>query len=243
MSLAIDAIILIAAVIIIIVAAKKGLIRAVMGLVTSVASLILAYAYTPVLAGYIREKFLIDRITGNINETLKGWSLDTASDLYNLDRLVTSDNTDFASILNRYGVSIDKIADRLRGLVGVGETEVHSVAEEIASPTSTVLASVLAFLAIFIAAFLVLTLITKILNAIFKLPVLSGFNKVLGVLFGVVEAVFVAYILSIALSALVGALGAISPDLFGPDTVNNTIICRFFVEHNPFTWISDFLKA
>ena len=243
MSLAIDAVILIIGIIIILVAAKKGLIRAVMGFASSIASLFLAYAYTPVLADYIRNEFLIDRITGNISETLKGWSFDTASDLYNLDRLITTPNADFSSVIERYGVGLDKIADRLRGLVGVTETEVHSVAEEIASPTSNVLASVIAFLAIFVVAFLVLSLITKILDAIFKLPVLSGINKLLGTLFGIVEAVFVAWVLSIALAALVGALGAISPDLFGADVVEKSIICRFFVEHNVFTWLTDLLQA
>ena len=243
MSLAIDAIILIVGVVIILVAAKKGLIRAIMGLVSSAVSLVVAYAYTPVLAEYIGNEFLLDRITGNINETLKGWALDTSSDLYNLDRLISTPNSDFTGILDRYGVGLDKIADRLRGLVGVTETEVKSVAEEIASPTSNMLASVLAFLAIFAASFILLTLITHILDAIFKLPVLSGINKLLGVLFGVAEAVFVAYILSIALSVLVGALGAISPDLFGEDVVERSIICKFFVEHNICARITDLLKA
>ena len=243
MSLAIDAIILIISAIIIFFAAKKGLIRAVMGLVSSVASFILAYAYTPILAKYIDENYLMDRITGNISETLKGWSFDTTSDLYDLDRLVSSPSKDFSSILNRYGVGLDKIADRLRGLVGVSATEVDSVAEEIATPTSSVLASVLAFLAIFVVSFLLLTLITLILNAVFKLPVLSGINTVLGVILGVAEAVIVAYILSVAFAALVGALGAISPNLFGADTVNNTIICKFFVQNNIFAWFTDLFKA
>lgn len=241
MSLAIDIVVLIVAVIIILTSAKRGLIRAFMGLVSSVASFIAAYAFTPVLADYIRENYVLERITGNISETLKGWSFDTASDLYNLDRLLTSGNKDFSNVLDRYGVGLNEIADRLRGLIGVPETEVNSVAGEIASPTSTILSTVIAFLLIFVASFLVLSIVTWILDAIFKLPVLSGINKLLGTVFGVIEAIFVAYILSIGISVLMGALGVISPGTFGSDVVENSLICKFFVEHNVFTMITDML--
>ncbi len=241
MALALDALILLVGIIIILTAARKGLIRAIMGLVSSVASFIVAYAYTPLLAEYIREHYVLERITGNISETLKGWAFDTSSDLYNLDRLLGSQNNDFSGVLNRYGVTLEQIADRLRGLVGVSETEVNTVAEEIASPTSTILSTVIAFLLLFVAAFLVLGVVTWILDSIFKLPVLSGINKLLGILFGLFESVFVMCIISVGLSVLVSALGAISPDLFGADVIENSIICKFFAEHNVLTMVTDLL--
>lgn len=241
MNFAIDAILIIVAVMIIWSAAKKGLIRAVMGVFTSVASLIAAYAYTPVLSDYIREKFLLDRITGNIAGTLKGWALDTASDLYNLDRLVAPLNPDFSKILERYGVEAEKIVSELRGLVGVNENEVNNIAEHIALPTTNVLASAIAFILIFAAVFIVLSLITGLLDKIFKMPVLSGINKFLGILFGILEAGIVLYALAAVLSVLVSFLGVISPDLFGKEVIENTVVCKLLMEHNVFGWILDLL--
>ena len=70
MSLAIDAVILFAAVLIIWLGVRRGFIRSVMGLVTGIASTVAAYAYTPVLAAYIRKNYLIENITNGISETL-----------------------------------------------------------------------------------------------------------------------------------------------------------------------------
>jgi len=243
MSLAMDAILIVIAASIIISCWKKGLIRAVMGILTSIASLIAAYAYTPVLAPYIRDRYLLERITANIGETLKGWALDTTTDLYNLDRFVSTPNDEFSSILDRYGVALNSIADKLRGLINVGENEVDSLAEDIASPTSNLLANVIAFALIFAAAFLVLSLLTALIDKIFKLPVLSGANRFFGFLFGVAEAVIVTSIAALALSVLVTGLGAISPDLFGQATVENTIVCRFLTEHNVFSFLSGLFTA
>lgn len=243
MSLAIDAILIVVAFLILLAAVRKGLIRSIMSLLSSVASLIVAYAYTPVLAPIIRNKYLLDRISANIGETIKGWALDTSSDLYNLDRLVTTPNSDFNAIIERYGVSLEQIASKLRGLVGVGDTEVHIIADDIASPTSNILANVIAFIGIFVAAFIVLALLTSILDAIFKLPVLSGINKFFGFVFGLLEAFMVVSVLAIAISVLVSALGAISPSLFGADMVDKTIICKYLAEHNFFLWINNVLGA
>ncbi len=243
MNLALDAIIIISAALIIISAAKKGLIRSVMGLIKSVASLIAAYAFTPVLALIIEEKFLLGRMTENIAGTLKGWSLDTNTDLYNLDRLASSSNDEFGKILERYGVGLDSISAKLRGLVGVGENEVTSIAEDIASPVSHVLSSVISFILIFAAAFLVLSLLTFLLDAIFKLPVLHGINRALGVCFGIIEAVVVASVLAVALSVLVTALGSISPDFFGAQVVDRTLICKALLNNNLFSFIGNVLGA
>ena len=81
MSLAIDAIILLSAVIIIWRGAGRGLVKSVMGLVTSVVSFIVAYAYTPVLADIVRDKYLSEAITNGIFETLKSLAFDTDTDL------------------------------------------------------------------------------------------------------------------------------------------------------------------
>lgn len=243
MSLALDGIIIIVVVFIIVLAAKKGLVRSVMGLFSSVASLIVAYAFAPVVSGYINENYLLGKMTDNISKTLKGWSLDTSSDLFNLDRLASNPTPDFQNVLERYGVGLEKISDSLRGLVGVGENEVNNIAERIAEPTSSILSSAIAFILIFIAALIVLKLITLLLDAIFKLPVLSGINRVLGVLFGIAEAGLVASVLAVVLYVLVTSLGAISPSLFGKQVVDNTVICKFLVEDGLFGWLKTALGA
>ncbi len=242
MSLAIDAIILLSAVIIIWRGAGRGLVKSMMGLVTSVVSFIVAYAYTPVLADIVRDKYLSEPITNGIFETLKSLAFDTNTDLYNLDRLAVDMPEPFTSILERYNVNITTFTEKIKGITGCGENTVRAFAEEIAKPTSQIIANCASFIVIFLAAFIVLSLLTAVLNLIFKLPVLSQANSVLGMAFGAVEAVLFAFVLATVLASLVSSLGSIDPSLFGKDVVEDTRICRYLIAHNPIKEISSIIN-
>ncbi len=233
MSLAIDAVILLLAVIIIWRGAGRGLVKSVMGLVKSVASFIVAYAYTPLLSAYINEKYLIERITNGIFETLKSLALDTSTDLYNLDRLAVDQPKPFIDILERYNVDITSFINEISGITGCGERYIEKLSEEIAAPTSNIIANTLSFLGIFFAAFIVLSILTAIIDLIFKLPVLNQANSFLGFVFGIVEAVLFSFVMAVILSSLVTALGAVDSSLFGKDVVEDTKICKYLLEHNP----------
>lgn len=232
MSFAIDAIILLTAVVIIWAGTSRGFIRSVMGLGCTVASLFAAYAYTPMLSAYFNDNFLLEKITSGIFETLKSLSFDTATDLYNLDRLAVDLPAPFTDILERYGIAAETFSDQLRGLSATTEDVVREFAVKIAEPTSGVISYIGAFLLIYLAVYLVLSLLTSLLDLIFKMPVLKGANMFFGFVFGAAEAFLVTYLLAMLLSTLVTALGAIDPALFGGDVVENAKICSLLLEHN-----------
>ena len=112
------------------------------------------------------------------------------------------------------------------------EAVVDAFAAQIAAPTTTVLSSVAAFVIIFCAVLFVLSLLTGLLDLIFTLPVLRSANLLLGFLLGAAEAAFIACLLASVMSVLAGSLGAVDPSLFGTDVVEDTIICKFVMEHN-----------
>ncbi|MBQ8186861.1 MAG: CvpA family protein [Clostridia bacterium] len=240
MSFAIDAIILLTAVVIIWAGTSRGFIRSVMGLGCTVASLFAAYAYTPVLSNYFRTNFLLDKITSGIYETLKSLAFDTETDLYNLDRLAVDLPAPFTDILERYGIAVESFSDQLRGLTATTDDVVHEFAVQIAEPTANVIAYAGSFILIFFAVYLVLSMITSLLDLIFKMPVLRGANMFFGFVFGAAEAVLVTFLLATLLSALVTALGAIDPSLFGADVVEDAKICTLFLEHNLLEKIADY---
>lgn len=241
MSLALDAIILFTAVFLVWLGAKRGFIRSVMGLISTVAALFVAYAYTPPVAAIIREKYLLGRITEGIDESLRSIALDVNTDRYNLDALAENLPDVFTDILERYRIDIDSFAEKLRGLTGCGDETVYQVAEDIASPVTNMLASGIAFILVFIAASIALWILTLFIDLIFKLPVLKTANLFLGFLFGVAEAVVVACILASLLSVVVTAMGALDPTLFGADVVEETRICRLLTDNGLFDRIADLL--
>jgi len=241
MSLALDAIILFTAVFLIWLGTKRGFIRSVMGLVSTVAALFVAYAYTPPLAAVIREKYLLGRITEGIDESLRSIALDVNTDLYNLDTLAENLPDVFTDILERYRIDIDSFAEKLRGLTGCGEDTVYQVAEDIASPVTEMLSAGIAFVLVFLAASIALWILTLLIDLIFKLPVLKTANLFLGFLFGTAEAVVVSCILASLLSVVVTAMGALDPTLFGADVVEETRICRLLTDNGLFDRIADLL--
>lgn len=241
MSFAIDAVILFCAIIIIWSGTRKGFVRSVMGLVSGIASLFVAYAYSPVLSEYIKDNYLIERITSGISETLRSLSFDTSTEMYNLDRLAEDLPEPFVGILDRYGVAVDSFAEKLRGLTGCTAGVVDDYAREIADPVSNVISSAISFILLFVAAFLALSIITSILNLIFKLPILKSANTFFGFVLSAAEAVLVVCILASVLSLLVTSLGSIDPELFGEHVINDTVVCKYLIKEDLFTKISELI--
>jgi len=219
----------------------KGFVNSAMSLVKGFAAGLAAYAYTPVLGSLIKEKWIHGSLTDNIFQTLRAPALDLETDMFNLGRLIADRQSDLVTILDRYNIPFDEFAKKYSGMTQVTEDAVYQCAAEIAEPTSTLLSSALAFIVIFVGALIVLSLLTSLLNLVFRIPVLKTANQVLGGIFGVAEAFLLLAVFSILFSNLVTALGSVAPKLFNPDTIDNTIICKFFTEHNPLKQILSLL--
>lgn len=234
MSLAIDAIILLGVIIIIWKAAVRGFFRSVMSLAGGIASFCAAYAYSPVLAEYLKEKFILGGITDSIDGTLQSIARDVnTSGGFNLDKLTVKPPVALTDILDRYNIDTNSFVSKFKGLTSCDADVVRGFAEDIATPTANIISSVVAFILLFVGVWLILSLVTWLLDLIFKLPVLKTANKIFGIIFGVVEGALFAVLAAGVLSTLVTALGSIDPNLFGAAAVEQSIICKFINEHNP----------
>ncbi len=241
MTLAIDAVLIFAAVFCMWAGTRRGFVRSVMGLVSALVSAFTAYAFTPSVAGWIAEKFFAGRISGSIEETIRSISLDTATDFFDLDRILSDLPDSFTRLMSRYHVDLSYVSEVMRGITRADETSVHNLAERIASPTVTVLSSVIAFAALFAVAFLVMSLITALLDLIFRMPVLNSANMFFGFLAGLAEAVVFVSVLAVLFDRGVRYLGAYDPTFFGDEAVDNTILCNFILKHNILSFITDVL--
>ena len=233
MSFVIDAILIFTAGFCIWAGARKGFVRSVMGVATTLVSAVAAYAFTPLLAVLIRGRFLGDSITDGIAERLNSLARDPATGVVNLDKIATDLDSSLTDFLNRFSGDMSEFIGRMRGVTDASEETVHGLAQDIGSGTVNVLSSVIAFLILFIASFILLSILTAVLDLVFSMPVLKGPNIALGLVFGVVEALFFVWILSIALAVLVRGLGAVEPKVFGDEVVNHTVVCSFFLKVNP----------
>ena len=236
-----DAIITALCIFIIVLSCKKGFIKSLTGLIKGVVSFIAAYAFTPMLASYVDEHFMLKRISSGIEKTISSLS-GNGNGTFDLAGMFDKMDSSLKQIIDRYGADEDVISGMCRGNAAADGDTVSKLAKYIASPVSDTLSKALSFIAIFIAVFVALSLIAFLLNAVFKLPVLRSANKFLGLVFGVLEAFVLAVCLSNVLASLSVGLGSINSSLFGREVVENSVVMKFFSTVDLFGLIDSVIK-
>ena len=240
----IDVIILIICVIIVIRGVRAGFIKSVMGLLKGIVAFIAAYAFTPYLGAFIRDKFILPPMSGNIADTIRSVVQDTdgVSGVSKLISEARDSVNSVGTILERYGVTAKEAADAA-STAPTKEAAVNAAADTIASPVAGIISNCIAFILIFVVVFLVLVLLTHILDSIFHLPVLNTANKVLGLVFGILEALVFAYVLSNVAGFALRALESVAPNVFGQKVIDGSFIMRFFIKIDLLKLISGVLSA
>jgi len=243
MSLVLDGLIIVCALFCIISGIRRGFIQSFMGLLKGIVSLLAAWAYTPAIRDIIKENYIIRQIADGIAQTLRSLALNLDTHTYDLSKVAADLPDAYTAILNRYGIDIPSFTASIAGVTQADDGVIYDFSTQIADPCATVVASVVAFAVLFLGVYLALSLAAWLIDLIFHLPGLSQVNRFAGFLLGAVEAVFFAYVIANVGGELVKALGPIDGTLFGPDVVENTVLCRFFLEHNVFTMITDVLQG
>ncbi len=238
MTLAIDAILIFAAALCIWAGARRGFVKSVMGLVSTLVSFFAAYAFSPSLAGWIGERFFRESITAGVRDKLHSLAFDTATDLFNFDRLLADKPDSFLQMLKRCHIDLSGIEQFMKGVTQAGENGLDDLAERISDPAVSALSHVIAFAVIFIGVSIVMIILTLLIDLIFRLPVLRSANIFLGVLVGIVEAVVLTSMLALILNGLVRYLGVFDATLFGDEVVDNTMLCSFLVDHSIFSFLN-----
>lgn len=226
MSFIFDGIILIVGITAIIMGAKRGFIKTIMGVITLIAALCIACAFTPYLADHIRDTAVMENISESIGDTIKSLSQNEGGN-FNLDKMFQDMPDALRQILERYNVDIYSLTQSVAGETDAAENVVDNLSDTIAEPVVTVIANVAAFLAVFVVSVIVLKLFTMVLDLIFQLPVLKTANAFLGMLVGVVNAVFWAWVLSSLSVPFIHAMSSISPDLFSKSVIDNSVFLKF----------------
>jgi len=117
----------------------------------------------------------------------------------------------------------NKKEGNLAGLLGLDK-----VIEGISRSISTFIITILSMIIIFFAVKILLHIAMKILNGIMKLPLFNSANKLAGALFGVINAVFVIYILC-AVLAFLAPIQVFKPVI---QLINESAVGKVFYNHN-----------
>lgn len=226
MSFLLDIVLIAICLAIVILATKRGFVRSLMGFVSKLVALVVAYTFTPALASFLKTKYFMDALVSNISTTLRSYVCINGE--YNFSALSENLPKPVSDLLARYNVTSETISECVSSAKDGGEAALESVSRAIADPVVTMISTAAAFILIFAVSCLALWIVTAVINSAFKLPVLRTANTVMGFAFGVCSAVLVLFAYSSVMAALVSSLGAISPEWFGEDVIERTLIVRLF---------------
>ena len=218
---------------------RRGLVRSVIGLVCDAVAIVVAYALTPTVAGFFCNSVLLDKISAGIDATVRSAASTSAGT--DVSQFLSKIPETLAGMLEKFNITGESFQGFIKGLKSTGDDAVKEVSDFIAKPTAHIISNALAFILIFVVALILLRLISKLILILFKAPVIRTADKTAGLIFGIVNALIVVWVLSLAISAGVNALGSCVPSWF-EDTVNNSMVLKFLAKYNPITIVNKVLE-
>ncbi len=239
MNIAIDVVLVAIAGLIIFKCWRNGLVKSVIGLVCDVVALIVAYALTPPVASFFNNSIFLDKIASGIDSTVRSAATTQAG--VDVANFLAKIPETLEGTLEKYRVGDDALKGFVSGLSNTGDDAVKKVSEFIAKPTSSIISNALAFILIFVLSLIILRLVSKLIIVLFKAPIIKTVDRTAGIILGVVNALFVLWVLSLVISAGVTALGSYIPNWFA-DTVEDSVILKFFANYNPISIIKGVLE-
>lgn len=240
MSIVMDIILIVIAALIIFRCWRNGLVKSVIGIVCDVVALVVAYTLTPRLADWMCNTVFLDRISSGIDATVR--SAAEGAGGVDVGKFVTSIPDTLAGTLSKYGIGDDALKEFIRKDVHeTGEGAVKAVSDFIAKPTSQIISNAISFILIFVVALVLLRLVSLLIVKLFKAPIIKTADRTAGLILGVVNALFIVWVLSLAISVGTRALGSYIPSWFA-NTTENSIILKFFSRNNPVTVLKNVLE-
>lgn len=185
---------------------KKGLVKLAVGLIAVLVSVILAVLlYKPVSNIIINNTELDEKIKSAITENFINEEETTEE---------TEDNG-FMKYIEKY------VEDP------VNKTK-NEIVIEASGVIATKLIDIIAMVSIFIVARLVLILLTFVTDMITSLPILKQFNELGGILYGLIKALLIIYVLLAIAFFIVYTIGSTGL----ADAIANSFITKFFYNNN-----------
>ena len=244
-SLILDGIIILIVAVAIIRGARRGLVTALFDMFTFIAAVIVAAVFKNPVAEYIMKTPIFESAKNNLTSALAtaiknaGGSIDTSGMISAFEK----DNASLVGIIEMFGGDLSSVQSYVDSYVAVNEESLaENTARFIMEPAANACSIVLAFAIVFLASLVVLWLLHKLLNLVFKLPILSTVNKAGGIFIGIAAA-FLYASLFVALAAPLLA----NPELFGftlPERlIENSYIFSYLHKNNIFYYLVSLFSA
>ena len=185
---------------------KKGLVKLAVGLIAMLASIILAVVlYRPISNLIINKTQIDEKIESTIIENFSAETKD-------------GEEVRYVGVIDYLEKYIDDAVNKTQ----------NEIVYETAGTLAVKIVNIIVVIVIFLIARVVLILLTFISDIITSLPIIKQFNEVGGVLYGIVKALLVIYVILAIVFLIVFVTGNINIS----EVIESSFITKFFYNHN-----------
>ena len=211
---------------------RRGFIRTIYHTCKTVVSAAAAFFLSKPLAAFVREtafyKSLLSRIEETVGDYLSA-AFQTAADGADI---AFSDGMN--ALISVLGHTPEEIREQYSRMAAEkGEHAAQALVEYIVTPAAESVLHVLCFLFLFVITALLLYVLMRLLNFVASAPILSGANKILGLVAGMILAFLHVVLLCMLLGAAAPYLEAMQIG-FDAECIQNAYLYRLFETLNPF---------
>ena len=211
----------------------NGFVKMLLNFFGGIACFIVALIFSPMVAEFLQENFfkgfLQDQVASKLEEMLN-----TASGQINLERLFADKPEEFTELLKRFNIDVAELEQKFTDFVSGGASEsMDFIAESIVESCAYAISYVLSFVVILIAANIALKLLIWLCDIIFKLPVISAVDTLLGIGIGAALGLFFVYVFCMLGEYLMPYLVNIDNPFFEGVSRDSTLLYKMFASGNP----------
>ena len=240
-SLIIDIIIALICAIIIIKDAVRGFIKSFMIFARTILAFLLAYIFNAPLARLLSDKIFVG--------CARGWIYDAfcstwiADDQYALYQLFDGIPDWFTNLTVSSGVEDWMVQEYFAQENPAPMWALNQMSNSLGDALADLISTIVAFLVIFIVAEIIIGIIGVLLNKIGKIPMLKFINILLGACIGAIVSAVVAWLLTKGISWVITFGANYYPDVFKESIAEDSVIMKFFLEHDLWAWARENLAG
>ena len=166
---------------------KRGFLRIVLKTFASLFAAVIAMSYFSALGVFLRDKFVYTFVHNKVMEKVAGLGIGSAA-----DDIVGAVPEGFRRVAELVGIDLTSMAE---SAVQSSEDALMSFAESASFSLAQLISSATAFVLVFLVSFFVLRFLATPINAIvMRLPLLGQINRYLGLVFGALTTMIIAWL-------------------------------------------------
>ncbi len=177
---------------------RKGFIKMVFSLVSTIAALLIAVIFSPVAAGIMKNN---EKVVGFFDEKISAF-LDFSS-----EEAKVTEESEQKSLIDRLPLpeSIKEVLEKNNTADNYLSMQAEDFEQYVCRQITNVIINAIAFVGMLLLAAIALALICSALNLLARLPLLHQINTIAGLGAGIAEGVLVVWILFVVLTMFTGS--------------------------------------